>query len=298
MTFTQLEIFALVAELGGFTAAAERLGIGQSAVSHAIRNLENEWGLTLLARGQAGIEVTEVGRGLLGRVRELLSVSETIRQEVSAIRGLERGVLRIGSFGTTSSLHLLPRILRRFQAEHPKIDVLVEEDEDDEVARWIGERRVDVGFIVLPDERFDTIPLLEDQFVALLPASHPLAGKPAVRLSDLCERSSVMTLACSVRFVERIFAAEGLRPEIKHRYAQIITLVKMVESGAGVSIVADLAMPEPIMALCPGVVKRPLTPRARRFVGLAVPSRKQASPAVIAFLKTAKSVLAPSPGGS
>ncbi|MDR0441570.1 MAG: LysR family transcriptional regulator [Candidatus Accumulibacter sp.] len=296
MTFTQLEIFVLVAELGSFTVAAEKLGISQSAVSHAIRNLEKEWGLTLLARGQAGIETTEVGQSLLGRVRELLSVGETIRQEILAIRGLDRGVLRVGSFGTTSSLQLLPRILRQFRTDHPKIDVFVEEDENDEVARWIGERRVDVGFVVLPDERFDTIPLVEDQFVALLPAAHPLAAKPAVRLSDLCELPFLMTLACNAKFVEKIFAAENLRPGIKHRYAQIITLLKMVESGAGASVVADLTMPEQIMALCPGVVKRPLAPRVKRFIGLAVPSRKQASPAVHAFLKTAKSVLAPSPG--
>ena len=102
MTFTQLEIFARVAELGSFTAAAAQLGITQSAVSHALRLLEKEWGVTLLSRQQSRIEVTEVGRNLLIRVRELLGVSEAIRQEVDAVRGLRRGVLRIGSFGPSS----------------------------------------------------------------------------------------------------------------------------------------------------------------------------------------------------
>ena len=115
MTFTQLEIFAKVAELGGFTAAAEQLGISQSAVSHALRLLEKEWGVILLSRRQSSIEVTEAGRNLLIRVRELLGVSEAIRQEAAAMRGLSRGVLRIGSFGPSSSLWLLPKILGQFQ---------------------------------------------------------------------------------------------------------------------------------------------------------------------------------------
>ena len=160
MTFTQLEIFVLVVDLGGFTAAAERLGISQSAVSHALKQLEGEWGVTLLSRNKAGIEVTEVGRNLLARVRELLGISEAIQQEVAAVRGLNRGVLRIGSFGPSSSLLLLPRILEQYRKNYPEIEIHVDEGPDDVVTQWIAERRVDVGFVVLPDERFDTQPLV------------------------------------------------------------------------------------------------------------------------------------------
>ena len=69
MTFTQLEIFALVADLRGFTAAALRLGISQSAVSHAIKSLENELGVELVSRQHAAAAVTEVGNRLLTRTR-------------------------------------------------------------------------------------------------------------------------------------------------------------------------------------------------------------------------------------
>lgn len=292
MTFTQLEIFAVVAELGSFTAAGQRLAITQSAVSHALKQLETEWGVTLLSRGPTGIEVTEVGRSLLVRVRELLGVSEAIRQEVAAVRGLHSGVLRIGSFGTTSSLQLLPRILAQFEQSYPGIDVFVDEGEDDDVSQWLIERRVDVGFVVLPDERFDTVALVDDQFVALIPAAHPLAAKKAVSLSDVSAMPFIMTLAGSATAIQRLFAQERLHPIVKQRYAQIITIIKMVESGSGFSIVADLAVPDEIMALCPGVAKKPLAPRVKRSVGLAVLKRAHASPAVEAFLKVAKSVAA------
>ncbi len=291
MTFTQLEIFVLVAELGGFTAAGEKLGISQSAVSHALKQLEGEWGVTLLSRSKAGIEVTDVGRSLLVRVRELLGISEAIQQEVSAVRGLNRGVLRIGSFGPSTSLLLLPRILEQYRKDYPEIEIFVEEGADDVVAQWIAERRVDVGFVVLPDERFDTQALVEDQFVAVLPVDHPLARQASVHLSDLCHLPFIMTAAGAAPQIEKLFESAGLRPNIKHRYSQIITIIKTVESGAGVSIIAGFALSDQVMAMCPGVVKIPLVPTARRSVGLAVPSLKHASPAVLAFLKTSKWVM-------
>jgi DNA-binding transcriptional LysR family regulator len=288
MTFTQLEIFVLVAELGGFTAAGEKLGISQSAVSHALIQLENEWGVTLLSRSKSGVEVTEVGKDLLVRVRELLGISEAISQEVSAIRGLNRGMLRVGSFGPSSSLMLLPRILEQYRRRYPEIEVFVEEGTDDAVAQWIAERRVDIGFVVLPDERFDTQPLVEDQFVAVRPVNHPLARQDCIQLPDLCHYPFIMTTAGAAAHVERLFGAAGLRPRVKHRYSQIITIIKMVEYGAGISIVSDLALSDQVMATSPGVTKKPLTPVAGRSVGLAVPSLKQASPAVHAFLKTSR----------
>jgi DNA-binding transcriptional LysR family regulator len=291
MTFTQLEIFVLVAELGGFTAAGDKLGISQSAVSHALKQLETEWGVTLLLRGKSGIEVTSVGKGLLVRVRELLAVTEAIRQEVSAVRGLNRGVLRIGSFGLSSSLLFLPRILDQYRHSHPHIEIFVDEGANEVVTQWIAERRVDVGFVVLPDERFDTQFLIDDQLVAVMPASHPLAGQKSVALSDLCHSPFIMTAAGSTAEIEKLFEAAGLRPSVKHRYSQIITVIKMVESGAGVSIASALALSDRVMAMCPGAVKKPLSPAAKRSIGLAVPSLKHASPAVHAFLKTSRVVL-------
>ena len=291
MTFTQLEIFALVAELGSFTAAAEKLGISQSAVSHAIKNLEKEWGLILLSRSQSEIEVTTVAQNLLVRVQELLGVSESIRQEVAAVRGVNQGVLRIGSLGISSSLQLLPQLLQKFKVNYPGIDILVEEGKDDEVTQWITERRVDVGFVVLPNDKFDTTWLVEDQFVALIPANHSLSKASSIYLPDLCDIPFIMTLAGSGKFIEEIFSIANLRPNIKHKYSQIITIVKMVESGAGISIVADLAVPNQIMALCPGVLKKPLNPKVKRHIGLAVLNQKYSSPAVHAFLKTARAII-------
>jgi DNA-binding transcriptional LysR family regulator len=290
MTFTQLEIFALVAELRGFTAAASKLGISQSAVSHALKSLERELGVDLLVRHQSAIELTEIGRQLLLRTREILGLSEAMRQEIAAARGLNRGSLRIGSFGPTSSLKFLPVILDAYCKRYPGIDVYVEEGGDSDVVQWILERRVDAGFVVLPDERFDTVSLVEDQLVALIPADHALARKRSVTLAELCDSPFIMTEAGCAALIEPLFVAAGLVPKVRYRIAQVITILGMVERGDGVSIVAELALPDRLAETHSGLVKLPLRPAARRRVGLAVRDLRQATPAAKAFLEVARDV--------
>lgn len=289
MTFTQLEIFALVAELRGFTAAASKLGISQSAVSHALKSLERELGVDLIVRHQANIEVTEIGQQLLLRTREILGLSEAMRQEIAAARGLSRGSLRIGSFGPTSSLKLLPAILEAYRERYPGIDVQVEEGGDNDVTQWLLERRVDVGFVVLPDERFDTVSLVEDQLVALIPAAHALAKKRSVTLAELCDSPFIMTEAGCAPLIEPLFAAAGLVPQVRYRMAQMITILGMVQRGDGVSIVAELALPDRAAVTHDGMVRVPLRPAVKRRVGLAVRDVRQATPAAKAFLQVAGS---------
>ena len=292
MTFTQLNILVMVAELGGFTSAAAKLGVSQSAVSHALKSLEKEWGVVLFSRTQPGIEITDIGQQLLLRAREILALSEAMKQDIAASHGLNRGVLRIGSFGPTSSLKLLPTLLNAYRQQYPGIDVFVDEGEDSEIAQWILERRVDIGFVVLPDERFDTLPLVEDQLVALIPAAHPLAQKNAVSLAELCEMPFIMTAAGSGALIEQLFGRAGLSPRIRYRFSQLLTIIDMVERGEGVSIVAELALPNALTSAPRGFVKLPLKPASKRTVALAVRSLDQATPAMKAFLETGRDLAA------
>ncbi|WP_317204925.1 LysR family transcriptional regulator [Janthinobacterium sp.] len=290
MTFTQLEIFALVAELRGFTAAAAKLAISQSAVSHALKALERELGVELLVRHQASVELTDIGRQLLLRAREILGLSEAMRQEVADARGQRRGSLRIGSFGPTSSLKLLPAILDEYRRRYPGIEVRVDEGGDHEVTQWILDRRVDVGFVVLPAERYHTVSLVEDQMVALLPRRHALAGRASVRLEELCGAPFIMSEAGCAALIEPLFTAENLVPTVRYRIAQIITILGMVERGDGLSIVAELALPDRLASSYPDLVVLPLDPPVKRRVGLAVRDLRQSTPACAAFLDIAREV--------
>lgn len=287
MTLTQLEIFSLVAELQGFTSAAHRLGISQSAVSHAIKALEQELGVALFRRHQSLVEPSDIGLQLLGRARAMLGLANTLQQEAADARGMKRGTLRIGSFGPTASIRLLPGILSRFRAAHPGVEVHVDEGPDRQVLQWLDERRIDVGFVVLEQERFDTFALFEDQMVALLPAGHPLALRDTLSLHDLCDDPFILTQAGSAELVTHLFSAAQLRPKVRYRCAQLLSTLEAVSRGDGLSIVAEASLPQ---AHDPRYVKRPLSPRVSRRIGLAVLDRRQASPATLAFIDIAQSL--------
>ena len=284
MTLTQLEIFSLVAELRGFTLAAHRLGISQSAVSHAMKSLEQELGVELLHRHQSAVELSDIGEQLLLRARAMLGLANTLRQEAADARGMKSGTLRIGSFGPTSSIKLLPNILRRYREAHPGIEVHIDEGPDRQVTQWLEERRIDIGFVVLPEERFDTFALLEDQLVALLPVSHPLAARSALSLKDLCDTPFVLTEAGSAELVSRLFTAARLQPNIRYRCSQLLSTLDTVSRGDAITIVAEGSLPEEVT---PRYVKRPLLPAVQRPIGLAVLDQRQATPATLAFIELA-----------
>ena len=284
MTLTQLEIFSLVAELRGFTLAAHRLGISQSAVSHALKSLEQELGVELLRRHQSQVELSDIGEQLLLRARAMLGLANTLRQEAADARGMKRGTLRIGSFGPTSSIKLLPRIFQQYREAHPGIEVHIDEGPDRQVIQWLEERRIDIGFVVLPEERFDTFALIEDQMVALLPLGHPLATHDSVSLNDLCNDPFVLTEAGSSELVSRLFNAARLSPNIRYRCSQLLSTLDTVGRGDAMTVVAEGSLPfDPD----PRYVKRPLSPAATRQVGLAVLDQRQASPATLAFIQLA-----------
>ncbi|KHA70546.1 LysR family transcriptional regulator [Pseudomonas chlororaphis] len=284
MTLTQLEIFSLVAELRGFTLAAHRLGISQSAVSHAMKALEQELGVELLRRHQSSVELSDIGEQLLLRARAMLGLANTLRQEAADARGMKSGTLRIGSFGPTSSIKLLPTILRRYREAHPGIEVHIDEGPDRQVTQWLEERRIDIGFVVLPEERFDTFALIEDQMVALLPVDHPLAARSALSLKDLCDAPFVLTEAGSSELVSRLFIAARLQPNIRYRCSQLLSTLDTVSRGDAITIVAEGSLPD---GGSPRYVKKPLLPAVQRQIGLAVLDQRQASPATLAFIELA-----------
>jgi len=290
MTFTQLSIFALLAEQKSFTVVAHHLQISQSAISHAIKSLEQNWAVTLFHRDHNEVELTEAGARLLLHVREILNISNQLKQEISDIHGFHSGTLRIGSFGASSSNVLIPLILEKFSAEYPNIEVFIKEGTDKDIAQWIQERSIDVGFVVLPDERFDTFSVMNDIFVALIPKSYELSKQSAVSLQELVEHPFLMTSAGSQSHVTEMFRKANLTPKIKCHFSQILTIINMVNNHAGVSIVADMALNQELMTLFPNVQKLPLSPNIKRSIGLAVKNKKQISPIVKAFIEIAQKV--------
>ncbi|WP_235533522.1 MULTISPECIES: LysR family transcriptional regulator [unclassified Roseateles] len=289
MTLGQLDLFVALVEAGGFTAAGARLGISQSAVSHAIKALEQALGTVLFDRRQSPPVPTAGALRLLPHARAMLSSAEAIRQEVQAEQGLKSGLLRIGSFGPSSSLCLLPRLLRAFALRHPGVEVRVDEEADGVIAQWLVDRRVELGFVTLPEDRFDTVHIASDEYVVVLPERHPLSAEAAIRAKQLDGQPFIASAAGCGDEIAHILAQAGARPLELFRLPQVLSVLGLVQQGLGVSVSVRMALPD----AWPGVTYRPLRPAVPRRVALAMLDRDKLSPAAQAFLKMASAEALP-----
>jgi DNA-binding transcriptional LysR family regulator len=289
MTPAQLKAFVTVAQVNSFTTAATMLGISQSAVSHAIKSIEKELGVTLFMRGKADIELTEVGNNILSKVHSVLGLFESIRQTANETKNLQQGVLKIGSFGPSFSAHLLPIILREYQKHYPNIKVYIEEGEDHQVKEWVADRKVDLGCIILPEQELDHIYLTTDTLSAVVSVTHPLADKSKIGIEDLCDFPFVLTEGTTGKMVMELFKQSKLHPNIRYTNIQIMSMLSMVSSGSAVSITAELSISSSKQAQVQTekYVTKTLYPVVKREIGLAMLNRLHLSPAAAAFVKTA-----------
>ncbi|MBW8722841.1 MAG: LysR family transcriptional regulator [Polaromonas sp.] len=279
MTLAQLEVLITLDECRSFSRAAMRLGTTQSAVSHALHALETLFGVKLAQRDASGVTMTDAGERLLLRARETTALAATMTQELGDAKELKTGTLRIGSFGPTSTVNLLPPLLAAFKKRHPGAQVRIEEESDEVIDDWLLQKRVELGFVVVPDERFEVLPLVQDEFVAILPAGHPLAKHKAVPISALTGLDFVLTEAGCGPVIVPILQKNIALPKVLYHFTQIISILQFVQQGLAVSVAARLALPD----APPGVVYRPLLPTQPRTVGLACLDVAKLSPLARAF---------------
>ena len=288
MTLSQLQIFVRVAELHSFSLAAKQLKISQSAVSHAIKLLEQHWQVNLFIREAQQVQLSAIGERLLKHAQAMLDHAQQIQQEIAALHGLQQGRLRIGSFGASASIHLLPELLKAYRQRYPQIEILIDEGTDSQVTDWIVNQQVDVGFAVLPNHQLDSFALMQDIFVALIPKSYPIADLAQVSIAALADYPFILTHAGSQTHVETLMKQSGIEPKIKYQISQLLTILNLVNQQEGVSIVADMALSPALLKLHPNLVKRPLLPNTQRQIGLAVKNQNLMSPATQAFVRLAQ----------
>ena len=169
-------IFLKAAETGSITKAALVLGYTQAGVSLIVRRMEEECGFTLLLREKSGVRLTDAGLRMLPIMREIVRWDERFRQTAAEINGVSIGTVRVGCYSSIA-YHWMPRVIRAFRRDHPKIAIDIMEGSVDEIERWIEERRVDVGFLsARRGQKFRTVRLAEDSVLVLLPPEHPLSA--------------------------------------------------------------------------------------------------------------------------
>lgn len=183
-----------IAEERSFTRAAERCFVVQSSLSHQIKALEREIGVTLFARTSRRVELTPAGEAFLAAARVSLDAAERAAADAAAATGEIRGNLTIGVIPTVTAIDI-PAALKRFRDAHPDVGVRLRGGGSDQFIAAIGEGAMDVAVLGLADtilpERVATRELARERLVAVMEEHHRLAGRRRLRLSDLADEMFV-----------------------------------------------------------------------------------------------------------
>ena len=184
MNVSKYLAFVTTVECGSFTRAAEKLNYSQSGISRMIGDLEHEWSLSLLERGRTGVSLTSDGERLLPYARSLCAEYRRLQMQVDELRGVQSGLIRIGTISSIAT-HRLPGVIKRFQSSYPGIDYELLLGDYGEIESWVRDGSVDCGFTSLPDESdLDLVGIESDRFMAVLPKGHPLAELDVVPIAS------------------------------------------------------------------------------------------------------------------
>ncbi|MEU1036947.1 LysR family transcriptional regulator [Streptomyces mirabilis] len=257
MNLRQYEYALAVADEGSMTAAAERLGVTQPSLSQQVGALEKHLGVQLFTRTPSGVTVTVAGRAFLAEAKIATTASRRAITAARAADGELAGEL-IMAVHMGLGARQLPQVLGELRNRHPKLQVTLHEEPDPaDIERLVRQGTLDMILVhnIPAGCTFDTHPLGEEAYVAVLPKGHPfLSDGAALRLEDLASEGWVRFRRGSLLddYLGRLLADAGLSPHTVARASQISTAVRLVAQGLGVTVVPASAIPEGFEELaCP-----------------------------------------------
>lgn len=243
LTLKQLRYFEALARHGHFGRAAEACAISQPALSMQIKELEDILGAALFERAARQVRLTTFGEGLAIRARDILRSVDELGDFARASQNRAIGRLRIGVIPTVAP-YLLPAIIANLTAAYPGVEIHVRETLTPTLLRELAEGRLDTCILALPvsEPSFVEVALFDEEFVLVRPDAE--AGKPVPNLESLremrlllleeghCLRDQALSF-CHLR--------SGL-PRESLDGSSLSTLVQMVSSGIGVTLIPEMAV--------------------------------------------------------
>lgn len=253
MELRNLRAFVEVVRQGSFSRAAKAVFATQSTVSKAVKHLEDELGLVLLERGVHGPTVTAAGEIVLRRSQRILAERKDLLTELSDLRGLKRGVLRLGLPPVGSALLFAPTVAA-FHDRYPGIEIQLSEHGAGRLEEMLRAGDVELAGVLAPvSPDFNSQQVRSEPIVALLPPSHPLAVREIISMSELAPVPFLMPDTGFALHPMILEACERARfkPNIVASSGQQDFLAGMVAAGLGVAftprmIAQDLASRSPV----------------------------------------------------
>jgi DNA-binding transcriptional LysR family regulator len=240
MDLRQLEIVKAIAETGSFTAAGSQLHVSQSAISRQILLLEDEFHERLFVRLGRRVQITAAGEAILQLANRVFADIRDTSASITDKQKVLSGTLNLVG-GMTVCLYVFPLLLKEFRRHHPHVDIKVATGSTQRLLRRIRSGRADLGLLTLPvdDGAFTAVPVLREELMLVMPATHPLAVKDSVGVEALVGLPFIIFEAGSNtrRTLDEFFVREQIKPKIVTETENVEIIKSMVASGLGVAIV-------------------------------------------------------------
>lgn len=237
MEFRPLRAFVEVVRQGGFSQAAKTVFATQSTISKAVKQLEDEVGVPLLDRIGHRSVMTPAGEAVYRRGVKLLADRDDLLTELDEIRGLKRGVLRLGLPPVGSSTLFAP-LFAVYRQRYPGIEIRLVEHGSTQLEESLRAGDIDFAGALLPTSpEFDWEPVRREPLVALLPPNHPLCKRSSVSLMDVRELPFILFDSGFAlhRMILDASRKAGFEPTIAAQSSQIDFMIELVGAGIGVA---------------------------------------------------------------
>jgi len=287
LTFRQIRYFIAAAETSQVSQAAKNLNISQSAVTMAIKSLEEQLEVNLFERHSNGISLTYDGNQFFNHARNIVAAVDEAMRVPSRAHEKVTGTIRLVMSYTVAG-YFLPAHLARFQRNFPNVEVVMEEADRTELEEGLVAGAYDLAVMLTSnlvnqeDIAYDT--LLRSRRRLWVCSDHKFLSQSSVSLQDVSREPYIMlTVDEASNTAQRYWNRTPYRPDIRFRTSSVESVRSMVANGMGLTILSDM-------------VYRPWSLEGRRIevlgltdavptmdVGLAWKSQSPRSPAVEAF---------------
>jgi len=245
MNLNHLAIFHAVAQTGSMTVGAERLDISQPAVSKQVRELERFLGVHVFDRVGRRVFLSQAGVILADYARRVFALVKEGEQAMAEVRAVGLGRLVIGA-STTIGSYLLPGVLSEFSRRHPKIELLVEIENTEQVHHRLVGHELDLGLTegFVEHEELESEVFYQDELVVIASPDHRLAKSARVSLKAIQQEPFILREPGSgTRAVEeRALARLKLPVRTAMALGSTEAVKRVVAEGVGLAIVSRLAV--------------------------------------------------------
>lgn len=239
----QLLAFCTVARRRSFTLAAKDLNLSQSAISHAMRALEEELGTRLLERGARSVALTPGGERLVTHAEAVLRELDAARASVRLSSDWEHAALRVGVSAAVCQ-HILPVVLREFRESFPKCAIQVEPGDQAQQFELLLSGRIDLALALRPlgeaPAEVSLVPLFDDELCFFVSPRHPWAGLRSVPPAEIASQPVVLYNrgTYTSELVRRYFASAGIELGNVIELGSMAAIKETARLGLGAGIFA------------------------------------------------------------